>query len=79
VRDGIPIKNKFIVFEDRLEVELPGGKILICDVEDPPFVEMYNWWCSNQYVSADVNGNTQCFHNIIMRHIPTTVTIDHIN
>jgi len=60
-------------------VELPGGKILICDVEDLPFVEMYNWWCSNGYVSTDVNGNTQRFHNIIMRHIPTTITVDHIN
>jgi len=62
-----------------LEVELPCGKILICDVEDLPFVEMHNWWCSNRYVSTEVNGNTQRFHNIIMMHIPNAITVDHIN
>jgi len=62
-----------------LEVELPGGKIPICDVEDLPFVEMYNWWRSNGYAAADVNGNTRYFHNSIMKHIPTVITVDHIN
>jgi len=79
VREGIPIKNKFIAFEDRLEVELPCGKTFICDVEDLPFIEMHNWWCSNGYVATEVNGNTQRFHNIIMMHVPNAVTVDHIN
>jgi len=29
VREGLPIKNRFIMFEDRVEVELTGGKTLI--------------------------------------------------
>jgi len=40
VREGL-LKNKFIVFEDWVEVELPGGKTLICNVDNIDLVEMH--------------------------------------
>jgi len=47
LREGLPIRNQFTVFEDRVEVELPGGKILICNVDNLYFVELHNWCCSS--------------------------------
>jgi len=44
---AIPIRNQFTVFEDWVEVELPGSKILICNVDDLYFVELHNWCCSS--------------------------------
>jgi len=34
MRENLPIRNKFTIFEDRVEVELAGGKIFICNVDD---------------------------------------------
>jgi len=30
VREGLPIRNRFVLYEDRVEVELSKGKTLIC-------------------------------------------------
>jgi len=39
VREGLPIRNSFTVFADRVLVDLPGNKLLICDYEDLYLVE----------------------------------------
>jgi len=81
VWEGLPIRNKFIVFKDRVEVELTKGKILICNYADLDIVEMHTWHFTRGYVATNISGSTyQYFHNIIMKH-PTgiAVTVDHIN
>jgi len=82
VREGFLIKNRFTVFEDRVEVELPGGKTFICDLDDLGIVELHTWYCkSNGYVVTNISGvnNKQFFHNMVMNHVPSAVTVDHIN
>jgi len=81
VREGLPIKNSFTIFNNRVLVDLTGNKLLICDYEDLYLVEMHTWCCSDGYVSTRTSGSTtlQFFHNLAMKHIPTDITVDHIN
>jgi len=81
VREGLPIKNSFTVFADRVLVDLPGNKLLICNYEDLYLVETHTWYCSHGYAATRTSGSTslQFFHNLVMRHIPTDITVDHIN
>jgi len=82
VREGLPIRNSFTVFADRVLVDLPGDKLLICNYEDLYLVETHTWCCSsNGYAVTRTSGSTnpQFFHNLVMRHIPTEITVDHIN
>jgi hypothetical protein len=81
VREGLPIRNRFIVFEDRVEVELTKGKTLIYNVDNLYFVELHNWYCTLGYVVTNTSGSTtkQYFHNVVMRHNPTHITVDHCN
>jgi len=44
VREGLPIRNKFIIFENRVEVELSKGKTLICNIDDLYLVELHIWY-----------------------------------
>jgi len=82
VREGLPIKNKFTVYEDRVLVELHGNKLLICDYDDIDIVESYTWCCADGYAATNISGSPtmQYFHNMVMKH-PTgiAVTVDHIN
>jgi len=80
VREGLPIRNRFTVFADRVLVDLPGNKLLICNYEDLYLVESHNWCSSNGYAATGTSStNPQYFHNLVMRHIPTEITVDHIN
>jgi len=81
VREGLPIRNRFTVFADRVLVDLPGNKLLICDYEDLYLVETHTWCCSHGYATTNTSSSTnqQFFHNLVMRHIPTDITVDHIN
>jgi len=81
VREGLPIKNSFTVFADRVLVDLPGNKLLICDYEDLYLVETHTWYCADCYAATRTSGcaNQQFFHNLVMQHIPTEITVDHIN
>jgi len=81
VRENLPIKNRFVVFANRVEVELTGGKMLICDVDNIDLIESHTWCCSRGYAVAAINGrgSLQFFHNIVMQHIPSDITVDHIN
>jgi len=81
VREGLPIRNSFTVFADRVLVDLPGNKLLICDYEDLYLVETHTWHCSHGYAATNTSSSTtlQFFHNLAMRHIPTQITVDHIN
>jgi len=81
VREGLPIRNKFTIFEDQILVELPGDKLLICDYDNLYLVEMQTWCCSSKgYAVICTSGTTmQCFHNMVMRHLPSEITVDHIN
>jgi len=64
VRECLPIKNQFIVFADGVEVELTGGKTLICNVENIDLIELHTWYCSSKgYAVTHTSGSTthQCF------------------
>jgi len=43
VREGLPIRNRFTIFDNRVLVDLPGNKLLICDYEDLYLVETHTW------------------------------------
>jgi len=58
VWEGLPIRNKFIVFKDRVEVELTKGKILICDYADLHIVEMHTWHFARGYVATNISSST---------------------
>jgi len=81
VREGLPIRNSFTVFANRVLVDLPGNKLLICDYEDLYLVEMHTWYSSNGYAATKTSGSTtlQYFHNLTMQHIPNEITVDHTN
>jgi len=82
VRENLPIRNQFTIFADRVLVDLTGDKLLICDYDDLYLVETHNWHCSsNGYAVTNISGSTnpEFFHNAVMRHIPTHITVDHIN
>jgi len=80
VREGLPIRNSFTVFANRVLVDLPGNKLLICDYEDLYLGESHNWCSSNGYAATGTSStNPQFFHNLVMKHIPTEITVDHIN
>jgi len=81
VRENLPIKNKFVVDNGYLEVKLAGGATLICDVEDLDLVEAHTWYCTSHcHVATRVDAHTQqFFHNMVMNHIPSEITVDHIN
>jgi len=80
VREGLPIRNSFTVFANSVLVNLPGNKLLISDYEDLYLVEMHTWYSSNGYAATKTSGSTtQFFHNLIMQHILTEITVDHIN
>jgi len=49
VREGLPIRNRFTIFNDRVLVDLPGNKLLICDYEDLYLVETHTWCFANGY------------------------------
>jgi len=82
VRENLCIKNRFTIFADRVLVDLTGDKLLICDYDDLYLVETHSWYCSsNGYAATRTSGsvNPQYFHNAVMKHIPTDITVDHIN
>jgi len=81
VREGLPIRNSFTVFANRVLVDLTGNKLLICNYEDLYLVETHTWHCSHGYAATNTSGSTtlQFFHNLAMQHIPTEITVDHIN
>jgi len=81
VREGLPIRNSFTIFDDRVLVDLPGGKLLICNYEDLYLVETHTWHSSHGYAETNTSGSTilQYFHNLAMRHIPSDIKVDHIN
>jgi len=82
VREGLPIRNSFTVFADRVLVDLTRNKLLICNYEDLYLVESHTWYCSSTgYAATKTSGSTnqQYFHNLVMQHILTEITVDHIN
>jgi len=81
VREGLLIRKSFTVFADRVLVDLPRNKLLICNYEDLYLVETHTWHCSHGYAATRTSGSTtlQFFHNLAMLHIPTEITVDHIN
>jgi len=81
LREGLPIRNRFTIFVDQVLVELPGNKLQICNYEDLYLVEMHTWCCANGYAVTHTSASTtqQCFHNMVMKHLPSEITVDHIN
>jgi len=80
VREGLTIKNRFTVFEDRVVVELPHNMVFTCDIDYINIVEDYIW-CVNAggYVTTQIKGSSHKFHNMVMNHRPGVITVDHID
>jgi len=56
VREGLLIKNSFTVFADRVLVDLPGNKLLICNYEDLYLIETHTWYCADGYAATRTRG-----------------------
>jgi len=68
VKEGLDIKNRFTVFEDKIVVTLPNGGFT-CDLDDINVVEDYLWSLNKKgYVMARIDRKTQTFHNFIMKN-----------
>jgi len=80
VREGLPIKNSFTIFDNRVLVDLTGNKLLICNYEDLYLVETHIWHCSHGYAATRTSGGTtlQFFHNLAMQHILTDIILTEI-
>jgi len=55
VREGLPIRNRFVLYEDRVEVELSKGKTLICNIDDLYLVELHIWYYTCSYVATCIS------------------------
>jgi len=66
VRENLPIKNKFTVFDDRVLVEISGGNTLVCNVVDLYYIELHKCWSLNGYIVTNFNGHNHFFHNLVM-------------
>jgi len=65
VKEGLDIKNKFTVFEDKVVVSLPNGYFK-CDIDDINIVENHLWSSNRKgYIAARINGKIRPFHNVI--------------
>jgi len=65
VKEGLDIKNKFTIFENKVVVSLPNS-YFTCDVDDIDVVENHLWSSNRKgYVTAKVNGKTPSFHYVI--------------
>jgi len=77
VREGLNIKNRFTVFEDRVVVELPHDMVFTCDLDAINIVEDHIW-CVNGggYVITYIDGSSHKFHNMVMNHRRGLTTVD---
>jgi len=66
VREGLPIRNRFTIFDDRVLVDLTGDKLLIADYEDLYLVETHTWCCLDGYAVTRTSSSTnrQFFHRL---------------
>jgi len=68
VKEGLDIKNRFTVFENKIVVTLPNSGFT-CDLGDINVVEDYLWYSNGRgYVMARIDGKTQTFHNVIINN-----------
>jgi len=66
VRENLPIRNIFTIYEDRVLVELTKGKLLICNYDDLYLLEQHTWHCSMGYATTCTSSSNtmQFFHNV---------------
>lgn len=58
-------------------VPLNNGKYALVDIEDYDRVMEYNWWFSNGYATAAVNGTKNRMHRFIMNITDPKTVVDH--
>jgi len=76
VKEGLDIKNKFTVFEDKVVVLLQNGHCK-CDADDINIVENHLWSANRKgYVSAQTNRAKCLFHNVITNTGPREQGVD---
>jgi len=78
------VKNVVYDYGTYLRVSLTQGKFMLCDRDALPLVERHviyaDFHASNKSYYATVKGEkSRGFHNLIMDHIPSDITVDHIN
>jgi len=62
VKEGLDIKNKFTVFEDKVVVSLPNGYFK-CDIDDIDIVENHLRSSNRKaYITARINGKMILWH-----------------
>jgi hypothetical protein len=80
VRDD-RVKNVVIDFGEEIMVSLTQGQLMLCDSADLALVDKHlihaAFSLTAGYYYAVTNGTP--FHNLIMDHVPSDITVDHIN
>jgi len=57
-----------------------GGKEFLADKIDIKFIEAFTWYCfTNKYAASHDSGPVIFFHNLILGHTPSEITVDHTN
>jgi len=65
---------------DHYAVLMVGGKELLADKIDINFIEAFTWYCfTNKYAASHDSGPIIFFHNLILGHTPSEITVDHVN
>jgi len=78
------VKNLVIDCGDYFKVSLTKGQWMLVDAIDLPIVEAHVLWAyfvsaSNTYYAYAWDKKKIAFHNLIMGHVPSDITIDHRN
>ena len=80
---GLPIKNIVHDMGDYYEMEITQGQRMKFDKNKLDIVQQYIVHAyktpNSYYAKTNINNRSVGLHNIIMQHIPTDVTVDHIN
>jgi len=80
IENHIAIKNTMQDCGDHYAVLMVGGKEFLADKIDINFIEAFTWYCfTNKYVASHDNGPIIFFHNLILGHTPSEITVDHTN
>jgi len=48
-------------------------------VDDIEVVESHIWYTFQDYAGIKIDWQVHLFHNLVMGHIPSAITVDHIN
>lgn len=78
IEHSLPIKNIIYKHENSYSVRI-GNSDMLFDLDDLQLVQAHILCCCNGYCTTYINKKQTYFHNLVMKHTPGSLTIDHID